>query len=150
MNVQAWSPHFTDVRAHAAGVRKAISLPDLMATSDWVSIHLVLSDTTRGLIDADQLRAMKAGSYLINTSRAGLVDTDELVALLESGHLAGAGFDVFDHEPLPHGHALRTLPTVLVLPHLGYVTAANYTAYFEGAVECTKRWLAGDPVRVLS
>ncbi len=150
MDVQAWSPHLTDERAAAAGARRAATLEDLMGTSDWVSIHLVLSNTTRGLIGARQLRAMNPGAYLVNTSRAGLVDTDALIEVLGNGLIAGAGLDVYDLEPLPADHPLRTLPTVLGLPHLGYVTSSNYSAYFEGAVECVERWLAGDPVRTLT
>jgi phosphoglycerate dehydrogenase-like enzyme len=149
MDVVAWSQHLTDERAAEAGVRRAERLPDLLAQSDVVTLHLVLSDRTRGLVGADQLAVMRRSAYLVNTARAGLVDTSALVAALVAGGIAGAGLDVYDEEPLPAAHLLRTLPNVLATPHLGYVTEANYRAYFTGAVEDIAAWQAGHPIRRL-
>jgi phosphoglycerate dehydrogenase-like enzyme len=149
MDVLAWSPHLTEERAAAAEVRLAPSLPRLMADSDWVSLHLVLSDATRGIVGREELAAMKPSAYLVNTSRAGLVDTDALVAALEDGRIAGAGLDVHDVEPVPADDRIRSLENVLATPHLGYVTEANYRRFFTQAVEDIAAWLAGEPVRVL-
>jgi phosphoglycerate dehydrogenase-like enzyme len=149
MDVVAWSQHLTDERTAEAGVRRAERLPDLLAQSDVVTLHLVLSDRTRGLVGADELAVMRRSAYLVNTARAGLVDTSALVAALVAGGIAGAGLDVYDEEPLPAAHLLRTLPNVLATPHLGYVTEANYRAYFTGAVEDIAAWQAGHPIRRL-
>jgi phosphoglycerate dehydrogenase-like enzyme len=150
MDVLAWSPHLTEERADAAGVRLAASKRDLMYDSDVVSLHLQLSWATRGIIDAGDIGAMRKDAYFVNTARAALVDNDALVAALQQGRIAGAGLDVFDEEPLPPDHPLRTLPNVLALPHLGYVTAANYRAYYTEAVQDIEAWLAGEPMRVIS
>ena len=150
MEVVAWSPHLTAERADAAGVRLAPSLVAALAEGDFVSLHLVLSDSTRGLLGPAELAAMRDTAYLVNTSRAGLVDTDALVAALEAGRIAGAGLDVYDVEPLPASHRLRSLPTVLGTPHLGYVTEGNYRTYFTEAVEDIAAWQAGEPVRRLT
>jgi phosphoglycerate dehydrogenase-like enzyme len=149
MEVLAWSQNLTADRCEAVGARLAPSLPDLLAGSDIVSIHVALSDRTRGLVDAAALAAMKPSALLVNTSRAAIVDTDALTAALTSGRLAGAGLDVFDLEPLPVDHPLRTLPTVLATPHLGYVTYGNYARYFTEAVEDIDAYVAGAPLRVL-
>jgi phosphoglycerate dehydrogenase-like enzyme len=149
MDVVAWSQHLTDERAAEAGVRRAERLPDLLAQSDVVTLHLVLSDRTRGLVGADELAVMRRSAHLVNTARAGLVDTSALVAALVAGGIAGAGLDVYDEEPLPAAHLLRTLPNVLATPHLGYVTEANYRGYFTGAVEDIAAWQAGHPIRRL-
>jgi phosphoglycerate dehydrogenase-like enzyme len=150
MDVVAWSPHLTPERAGAAGVRLAASKRDLLFDSDVVSLHLQLSWSTRLIIDAGDLAAMRTDAYFVNTSRAGLVDNEALVAALQQGRLAGAGLDVFDEEPLPLDHPLRTLPNVLALPHLGYVTAANYRTFYTEAVQDIEAWIAGEPVRLIS
>ncbi|MEU8764583.1 D-2-hydroxyacid dehydrogenase family protein [Streptomyces sp. NPDC048659] len=149
MDVVAWSPNLTDERAAAHGVRRAESLPALLGAADVVSLHMVLSDRTRGLLGEAELRAMRPGAYLVNTSRAGLVDGAALLRALREGWIAGAGLDVYETEPLPVGDPLRTLPNVLALPHLGYVTEANYARYFGEAVEDIEAFLAGAPVREL-
>ena len=149
MEVVAWSPHLTEDRAAAAGVR-LVAKDELMATSDVVSIHLVLSDSTRGLIGADDLALMKHTAYLVNTSRAGLVDTGALVDALASRRIAGAGLDVFDVEPLPADDPLRRLPNVLATPHLGYVSEENYRRFFTQAVEDIAAWRGGSPLRLLA
>ncbi|WP_067430047.1 D-2-hydroxyacid dehydrogenase family protein [Nocardioides jensenii] len=150
MDVVAWSPHLTEARCAEVGVRPAADLHTLLAEADVTTLHLVLGESTRGIIGRDELAAMKSTGHLVNTSRAGLVDTDALVDALRSGALAGAGLDVFDEEPLPADHPLRTLPNVLATPHLGYVTRGNYARYFEGAVADIAAWRAGSPVRLLT
>lgn len=149
MDVVAWSPHLTDQRAAVGGARRLASLSDLLRASDVVTLHLVLSDSTRGLLGARELAAMRPSAFLVNTSRAGLVDTGALVTALEQGRIAGAGLDVFDEEPVPADHPLRTLPGVLATPHLGYVTEANLRTHYTEAVADVAAWRAGAPVRVL-
>jgi phosphoglycerate dehydrogenase-like enzyme len=150
MEVAAWSENLTEERAAAAGVTLAPSKEALLESSDFVSVHLVLSDRTRGLIGADEIKRMRSTAYLVNTSRAAIVDQDALVRALHDGWIAGAGADVFETEPLPADHPLRTAPNFLGLPHLGYVTRRNYEGYFEGAVEDIEAFLAGSPVRTLT
>ena len=145
MDVTAWSPHLTEERAEEAGVRLAASKRDLLFNSDVVSLHLRLSWSTRRIIDGADILAMRRDAYFVNTARAGLVDNDALVRALQQGRLAGAGLDVFDEEPLPADHPLRTMPNVLALPHLGYVTETNYRTYFTEAVQDIEAWLAGEP-----
>ncbi|QTZ92487.1 D-2-hydroxyacid dehydrogenase family protein [Streptomyces auratus] len=149
MKVTAWSRNLTAERAAEAGVRLAATKEELLETSDFVSVHLVLSDRTRGLLGADELRRMRPTAHLVNTSRAAIVDQPALLRALRENWIAGAGLDVFDQEPLPAGHPLRTLPNVLALPHLGYVTRRNYEGYFQQAVEDITAFLAGSPIREL-
>jgi phosphoglycerate dehydrogenase-like enzyme len=149
MDVVAWSQNLTKDRAEAAGVGLSSSREDLLASSDFVSIHLALGDRTRGLLGAPELALMKPTAYLVNTSRAAIVDTDALVAALRDGTIAGAGVDVFDTEPLPASHPLRTAPRLLATPHLGYVTRTNYRTYYGQAVEAIEAYLAGSPIRRL-
>ncbi|MEU9113862.1 D-2-hydroxyacid dehydrogenase family protein [Streptomyces sp. NPDC048483] len=149
MDVVAWSQNLTPERAAEAGVRATATKEELLETSDFVSVHLVLGDRTRGLIGAPALRRMRRTAYLINTARAAIVDQAALVQALREERIAGAGLDVFDQEPLPDDHPLRTLPNVLSLPHLGYVTRRNYEGYFPQAVEDITAFLAGSPVRLL-
>ncbi len=148
MDVAAWSPHLDEERAAAAGAR-LVSKAELFAGSDVVSLHMVLADSTRGIVGVGELASMRPTAYLVNTSRAGLVDGPALVDALRTGGIAGAGLDVHDVEPLPLDDELRTLPNVLATPHLGYVTQGNYRTYFTDAVEDVAAWLAGDPVRIL-
>ncbi|NBE53737.1 D-2-hydroxyacid dehydrogenase family protein [Streptomyces boluensis] len=149
MDVTAWSQNLTAERAAAADAELAGSLDELLSRSDFVSLHVQLSDRTRGIIGEAELRRMRPTAYLVNTSRSGLVDQEALVRALREGWIAGAGADVFDEEPLPATHPLRTAPNFLGLPHLGYVTRRNYEGYFRGAVEDIAAYLAGEPVRVL-
>ncbi|MFB7372631.1 D-2-hydroxyacid dehydrogenase family protein [Streptomyces sp. NPDC056222] len=149
MDVHAWSPNLTRERAAEHGVTLAADKRELMERSDIVSLHMVLSDRTRGLVGAAELDAMRPSAYLVNTSRAGLVDGEALLRALREGRIAGAGLDVFATEPLTADDPLRTLPNVLALPHLGYVTEGNYARYFGQAVEDIEAYLAGEPVRVL-
>lgn len=149
MRVCAWSQNLTDARAAECGVERMDSLHALMRTSDFVSVHLVLSERSRHLIDSDALAHIKPGALLINTSRAAIVDQQAMIAALQSGQLAGAGIDVFEQEPLPADHPLRQLPTVLATPHLGYVADSNYRTYFTQAVEDIQGWVTGAPLRSL-
>ena len=149
MRVCAWSQNLTDARAAECGVERMDSLHALMRTSDFVSVHLVLSERSRHLIDQDALAQMKPGALLINTSRAAIVDQQAMIAALQSGQLAGAGIDVFEQEPLPADHPLRHLPNVLATPHLGYVADSNYRTYFTQAVEDIQGWISGAPLRSL-
>ncbi|MEV0227925.1 D-2-hydroxyacid dehydrogenase family protein [Nonomuraea sp. NPDC050786] len=150
MDVVAWSQNLTRERTDALGVRLAPGKDALLTEADIVSVHLVLSARTRGLIGERELSLMRPDAYLVNTSRAAIVDQEALAAALQAGQIAGAGLDVFETEPLPAGHELRTLPNVLATPHLGYVTELNYRTYFREAVEDIDAFLAGAPVRRLA
>ncbi|WP_258168575.1 NAD(P)-dependent oxidoreductase [Paenibacillus sp. AR247] len=149
MEVMAWSQNLTADKAAAAGVKLASSKDELLESSDFVSIHVVLSDRTRGLIGARELGLMRPSAYLINTSRAPIVDREALIEALRSGKIAGAGLDVFEQEPLPVDDPLRTMPNVLATPHIGYVTEATYRAYFRGIVEAIDAYLKGSPINVI-
>ncbi|MET9816488.1 D-2-hydroxyacid dehydrogenase family protein [Streptomyces sp. NPDC006355] len=149
MRVGAWSQNLTRERAEEVGVELADSKEQLLADSDFVSIHLALSDRTRGLLGPAELALLKPTAYLVNTSRAEIVDQDALLDALHAGRIAGAGVDVFDIEPLPAGHPMRTAPRLLATPHLGYVSRANYATYYGQAVEDIRAFLDGAPVRRL-
>ncbi|MEU7188497.1 D-2-hydroxyacid dehydrogenase family protein [Streptomyces sp. NPDC045470] len=149
MDVVAWSQNLTAERTAEVGVGRAASKEELLATSDFVSVHLALGDRTRGLLGAPELALLKPTAYLVNTSRAAIVDQDALLAALHEGRFAGAGIDVFDTEPLPADHPVRTAPRLLATPHLGYVTWDNYRTYYGQAVEDIQAYLAGSPVRLL-
>jgi phosphoglycerate dehydrogenase-like enzyme len=149
MDVVAWSEHLTDDRAAAAGVRR-VSKTELLSQADVLSVHLVLSDRTRGLFQAADLALMKPTAVLVNTSRGPIVDEQALVAALRDGVIAGAGLDVYDTEPLPPGHELTTLSNVVLLPHLGYVSEPGFRHMYGQAVEDIAAFLAGSPVRVIS
>jgi phosphoglycerate dehydrogenase-like enzyme len=150
MKVVAWSQNLTQERAEAAGVKMAASKEELLESSDFVSIHLVLSARTTGLIGASDLARMRPSAFLVNTSRASIVDQDALVQALQNKTIAGAGLDVFEVEPVPVGDTLRALPNVLATPHLGYVTESNYRVYYREAVEDIVAFLAGVPIRKIS
>ncbi|MGW3830286.1 D-2-hydroxyacid dehydrogenase family protein [Streptomyces microflavus] len=147
MEVVAWSQNLTEERAQEVGTALAASKEELLEAGDFVSVHLALSDRTRGLIGAAELARMRPTAYLVNTSRAAVVDQDALLAALHAGTIAGAGLDVFDVEPLPAGHPMRTAPRLLATPHLGYVSRANYATYYGQAVENIRAFLDGEPVR---
>jgi phosphoglycerate dehydrogenase-like enzyme len=149
MDVIAWSQNLTQARADEVGVRLAASKEEVLENSDFVSIHLVLSDRTRGLIGAAELGRMRPSAYLINTSRAPIVDQGALAEALLNGRIAGAGLDVFEVEPLPKDDVFRTLPNVLTTPHVGYVSQANYDVFYRDAVEDIQAFLAGSPIRQL-
>lgn len=148
MDVLAWSRNLTPDRAGAAGAR-AVPLDELLAASDVVSVHLPLADGTRGLVGERELALMRPDALLVNTSRGPVVDERALLAALERGHLGGVGLDVFDEEPLPADHPLRTAPRTLLTPHLGYVTQDVYATFFRGVVEDVTAYLDGSPIRLL-
>lgn len=149
MNVIAWSQNLDDERAEEVGVTR-VDKETLLAESDFLTIHQILSDRTRGLIGAAQLAQMKAGAYLINTSRGPIVDESALVDALRDRRIAGAGLDVFDVEPLPADHALRSLDNVLLTGHTGYSTREAFDVMYPQCVEAVRAWIGRDPVRVLN
>ena len=149
MDVVAWSQNLTDERCAEVEVRRADSLTDLLRVADFVTIHVVLSKRTRGLIGAAELAVMKPSAYLINTARGPIVDEAALITALADGRIAGAGLDVFDIEPLPGDHPFRTLPTVIATPHLGYVTKDSYAAIYSDAIADIVAYLDGSPIRVI-
>jgi D-3-phosphoglycerate dehydrogenase len=148
MECAAWSQNLTDEKAAAAGVQK-VSKEILFETSDVVTIHLVLSDRTRGLVGAADLARMKPGAVLVNTSRGPIVDEKALISWLKKGKNAAA-LDVYEREPLPAKHPLRRMENVTLSPHLGYVHEDNYRIFYRDTVENVAAWLAGKPVRVIN
>jgi phosphoglycerate dehydrogenase-like enzyme len=150
MKVAVWSQNITPERASKAGFEFAGSKEELLKQSDIVSIHIPLGPKSRGLIGAKELGLMKPTALLINTSRGPIVEQAALLDALRNKKIAGAGFDVYDTEPLPLDHPLRKLDNVVLTPHLGYVSQQNYRAYFNGVVEDIRGFLDGKPVRVLT
>ena len=148
MSVVAWSPNLTPERAAPHDVR-AVSKDALFAESDVITIHMPLSDRSRGLVGAAELALMKPTAYLINTSRGPIVEEIALLDALRDRRIAGAGLDVYDVEPLPPDHPLRTMPNTLLLPHIGYVTTDGYRTWFGQVVQDILAWTAGAPIRVL-
>ncbi|HVY00235.1 MAG TPA: D-2-hydroxyacid dehydrogenase family protein [Pseudorhodoplanes sp.] len=149
MNVIAWSQNLTAEKCREAGVGHATK-EELLRQSDFISIHLVLSPRSRGLIGAPELAQMKPTAYLINTSRGPIVDEMALVAALKTRAIGGAALDVYDIEPLPRDHPLRKLPNAITTPHLGYVTESGYRIFYAQTVEAVRAFLDGKPVRVIS
>ncbi len=148
MEVIAWSQNLTEERCKDVGV-SLVTKKELLARSDVLSIHLVLSDRTRGLFGAPELALMKPTAILVNTSRGPIVDEAALVDVLERTTIAGAGLDAFDTEPLPLDHPFRRLENTVITPHLGYVEEENYQAYFNGYVDAVRGYLEGKPVNVI-
>jgi phosphoglycerate dehydrogenase-like enzyme len=148
MEVAAWSQNLTPAKAAEAGTRY-VSKEELFASSDIVSIHLVLSDRTRGLVGANELAKMKPTAILVNVSRGPIVDEAALLQALKSNRPAHAALDVYDREPLPADHPLRKLDNVTLTPHLGYVNEDNYRMLYADTVENVAAWLEGKPVRLL-
>jgi len=140
MDVVAWSQNLTAEKAAEAGV-KLVSKAELFRTADFVSIHLVLSERSRGVVGAEELALMKKEAYLINTSRGPLIDEAALIDTLQNKGIAGAALDVFDKEPLPENHILRKLDQVLATPHIGYVTEKTYRVFYENTVCIVEQWL---------
>ncbi len=149
MNVIAWSQNLTKEACAAAGVTYATK-EELFANADVISIHVVLSKRTRGLVTREDLARMKPTAYLINSARGPIVDEDALLEALQKKKIAGAGLDTFSVEPLPLDHPLRKLDNVVLTPHLGYVTEQNYRKYYTDMVEDIAAFLKGAPVRVIA
>lgn len=149
MNVIAWSENLTPDKCAEAGVAYATK-DELFAKSDIISIHLVLSDRSRGLVGASDIARMKPTAYLVNTSRGPIIDEAALVAALQNRTIAGAGLDTFWTEPLRVDHPLRKLDNAVLTPHLGYVTEGNYRQWYGDMIENIQAWLDGKPVRVMT
>jgi phosphoglycerate dehydrogenase-like enzyme len=142
MNVIAWSPNLTPERCAAAGVGYATK-EELFATSDIITIHVVLSDRSRGLVGREDLARMKPSAYLVNTARGPIVDEAAMLEMLQQKKIAGAALDVFSVEPLPIDHPFRRLDNLVLTPHLGYVTEESFRAHYSQMVECIGVWLSG-------
>jgi len=149
MNVIAWSQNLTPQGAAEQGVGY-VSKDELMRQSDLLSIHVRLSDRTRGLVGARELAMMRPHAYLINTARGPIVDEAALVEALRARRIAGAAVDVFGTEPLPADHPFRTLDNFIGTSHLGYVTEQSYHVYYGESAENIRAWIAGKPIRVLT
>ena len=148
MQVVAWSENLNLSHAKELGVLP-MNKEDLIKTSDFISIHVVLGERYNNLITKNDLQMMKKSAFLINTSRGPIVNENDLVEALKSNQIAGAGLDVYDHEPLPDNHKLRFLPNALLLPHLGYVTAENYSIFYTQMLEDLEACVKGKPIRVI-
>ncbi|MGY2685865.1 D-2-hydroxyacid dehydrogenase family protein [Pseudomonas tolaasii] len=148
MRVIAWSENLTPERAAESGVTW-VSKKELFTQADILTVHLVLSDRSRGLVDAEALSWMKPTARLVNTARGPIVDEQALVAALSAGRLAGAALDVFAEEPLPVDHPFRHLPNVLATPHVGYVSEQNYRQFYQQMIEDIQAWANAAPIRVL-
>jgi D-3-phosphoglycerate dehydrogenase len=149
MDVAAWSQNLTPEKAAETGARY-LSKDELLSSSDVVSIHLVLSDRTRNLLDSTSLSKMKPGSILVNVSRGPIVNETDLVRALREGRPGHAALDVYDREPLPADHPLRALGNVTLAPHLGYVNDETYRIFHADSIENVEAWLAGKPIRVMN
>lgn len=149
MRVIAWSENLTPERAAEAGV-SCVSKRELFEQADILSVHLVLSERSRGLVDAQALGWMKPSARLVNTSRGPIVDEQALIEALSAGQLAGAAVDVYSEEPLPADHPFRRLPNVLATPHVGYVSEQNYRQFYQQMIEDIQAWAKGTPIRVLT
>ena len=149
MDVIAWSQNLTPERAQEAGARY-VTKEQLFAEADYLSLHLVLSDRTRGIVSAEDLARMKPTAYVINTSRGPLIDEAALLDTLRNRRIAGAGLDTYEIEPLPADHPLLGLDNVLLTPHLGFVTRDAYSRFYGDTVENVAAFLNGEPIRVLN
>ena len=127
-----------------------MSKVDLLKTADIISIHLVLGDKYKNLITQKEFEMMKKSSFLINTSRGPIVNEKDLIKALKDEKIAGVGLDVYDKEPLPQDHKLRFFPNALLLPHIGYVTAENYSKFYLQMVENLNLIIEGKPTRIIS
>jgi phosphoglycerate dehydrogenase-like enzyme len=149
MNVIAWSPNLTPAKCKEAGVGYA-SKEELFATADIITIHVVLSQRSRGLVGAADLARMKPSAYLVNTARGPIIDEAALLETLQRRRIAGAGIDVFSVEPLPVDHPFRKLDNLVLTPHLGYATQEGLRTHYGQMVECIDAWTrGGEPPRKL-
>jgi D-3-phosphoglycerate dehydrogenase len=148
MDIVAWSPNMTAQQAESAGAR-LVTREALFAGSDYVSLHVVLGERSRGIVGTAELATMKPTAFVVNTARGPLIDETALMSALRERRIAGAGLDVFWTEPLARDHPIRALPNVVLTPHLGYVVEESLRAFYEDTVENVVAWLDGKPVRVL-
>jgi phosphoglycerate dehydrogenase-like enzyme len=148
MKVIAWSQNLTAEKAKEGGAT-LVSKEDLLKQSDFITVHVQLSDRTRGLIGAAELALMKPTAFFINTSRGPVADEAAIAAALKAKKVAGAAIDTYDVEPLPLDHPFRKLDNIVITPHLGYVTANNYKGFYTQMVEDIRAWLDGKPVRAI-
>lgn len=148
MRIVAWSQNLDQAVARDHGV-EPVSKAELFSQSDVISIHLVLSDRSRGIVGRSDLEMMKPSAWLVNTSRGQLVDEAALADVLAAGRIAGAALDTYSQEPLPENHPFRRLPNVLAMPHLGYVTEDTFRLFYGQTVENIVGWLDGKPVRTI-
>lgn len=148
MKTIAWSQNLTAEKAEPLGVR-AVPKEELFAEADVLTVHLVLSARTRGLVGAAELAAMKESAILVNTSRGPIIDEDALIEALRTQRIRGAALDVYDTEPLPADHPLRALPNATLTGHIGYVTRELYQQFYGDAVEDIAAFMAGNPIRVM-
>jgi len=149
MRVIAWSQNLTPEKCQEIGV-EYVSKENLFREADIVSVHLKLSDRTRGLVGENELGLMKKTAYIVNTARGPIISEQALLAALNDRRIAGAGLDVFDVEPLPTSHPFRRMENVVITPHLGYVTEQNYAVFYPDVVENIKAWRDGKPSRVIT
>jgi phosphoglycerate dehydrogenase-like enzyme len=149
MNVVAWSQNLTEERCAELGVTK-VTKEELLASADVLGVFLVFSERSRNTLDTADLAKMKPGSILVNISRGPIVNENALIAVLRSGHLAGAGLDVFDREPLPDDHPFRSLDNVVVTPHIGYVTEDMFRNSWQRMAQDVAAYLSGSPIRVVT
>jgi phosphoglycerate dehydrogenase-like enzyme len=149
MRVIAWSENLTAERAAEFDVTY-VSKQELFEQADVLSVHLVLSERSRGMVDTQALAWMKPTALLVNTARGPIVDEAALIKALQKQRLGGAALDVFEQEPLPEHHPFRTLDNVLATPHVGYVSQQNYHLFFAQMIEDIQAWSAGKPIRLLS
>ena len=149
MEVCAWSENLNLSHANELGVLP-MSKEDLLKNSDIISIHLVLGERYKNLITKKEIEMMKKTSFLINTSRGPIINENDLVEALKDEKIAGVGLDVYDKEPLPQDHKLRFLPNALLLPHIGYVTAENYSKFYSQMIENLESCLENKPLRIIS
>ncbi|WP_069188689.1 D-2-hydroxyacid dehydrogenase family protein, partial [Candidatus Terasakiella magnetica] len=149
MNVIAWSRNMSDEQAHEQGATR-VEKEELFKQADIISIHMKYSPAIKHLIGKDELSLMKKTAYLINTSRAPIIDTDALIKALRAEEIAGAGLDVYDIEPLPVEHPLRTTPNCILTPHVGYVTKETYEVFYGETVEAVRAFLEGAELPTLS
>lgn len=148
MNLLTWSPNMTPEKA-AAHSAKAVGLEELLVQSDFVSIHIRLTPQSHGLLSYDRLKHAKRGAILINTSRGPIAPGFDLIRALSEGILGGAGLDVFDQEPLPADHPIRSLPNVVLTPHVGWTTRETYERFFEGCAQNLRAYHAGSPTNLV-
>lgn len=149
MEVIAWSANLTEERCAEVGVKLATK-EELLRNADFITIHQRLSDRTQGLISAEELKLMKRDACIVNTSRGPIIDQQALSAALNEGRIGGAALDVYDEEPLPADHPLKSVRNLLLTPHLGYVTRETYKVFYEETVEAVEAFMAGSPIREIA